>query len=125
MKLLVTGSRNASPAMIAYAKSVVAKAKALGWSVIVGDAEGIDAAVISECDRLAVPVSVHGAYSRLRRRTFTGKNYIHAGNYIERDRLMAEKCDVCYAVWDGTSRGTKATYDFAVALGKDAHIQAF
>jgi len=124
-KVLITGSRNCSLEMIVYAKQIVKQAMEAGDEIIVGDADGIDKYVIAECDIKGVPVSVHGAYSRMRRRTLTGTNCIHSGNYTERDQLMAQKCDVCYAVWDGQSKGTKATYDFAKSLGKGVCLKSF
>jgi hypothetical protein len=38
--------------------------------------------------------------------------------YAVRDRLMAQGCDFCVAVWNGRSRGTKATFEYARRLGK-------
>jgi len=125
MKLLITGSRYVNPAMISYAKRVVARAKALDWSVIVGDANGIDATVIAECDKLGVSVEVHGAYGKLRHSTLTGKNLIHSGDYSNRDCSMAELCDTCMAIWDGKSRGTEATFGYAKLVGKQVFVQKF
>ena len=45
-RLLVTGSRKATPAMIEYARKAVSRARERGWEVIVGDASGVDAAVM-------------------------------------------------------------------------------
>ena len=124
MKLLITGSRNASTRMLAYARSLVGRAKELGWTIVVGDAAGIDAVVISEADRLGVQVEVHGAYGKLRRSSLSGTNVTHPGSYPERDRVMAGLCDLCVGVWDGKSRGTKITVDAAAALGKTTHLFA-
>ena len=122
MKLLITGSREASDRMLQYARIVVDRAKQLGWSIVVGDAEGIDAEVIAWCDMLGVPVEVHGSYGKLRHQSRTGKNVTHPASYPERDRIMAGICDVCIGVWNGKSRGTKVTVDAAAALGKTTHL---
>jgi hypothetical protein len=122
-KLLITGSRNASERMLAYARKVVLRAKELEWTIIVGDAPGVDAEVIKACDELGVEVQVHGAYGKMRRQTKTGTNVAHLGKtYSERDLAMVELCDICMAIWDGSSRGTKATYDIAKQMGKEIHL---
>ena len=121
-KLLITGSRDASDRMLAYARSLVGRAKELGWSVVVGDAAGIDAVVIAEADRMGVPVEVHGGYSKIRNVTTTGSNVKHDAGYPERDKIMAGICDMCIGVWNGKSRGTKITVDAAAALGKTTHL---
>lgn len=122
MKILITGSRDASPELLEYARSIVRRAKELGWSIIVGDAPGIDTAVIRECDRLSVAIEVHGAYGRMRSRTSTGRNIAHSCDYTQRDRTMAELCDWCVACWNGKSNGTRATFVYARELGKRVHV---
>ena len=118
MKVLITGSRQVNPNMLAAVRKVVEIAKSQGWTIIVGDAPGIDAEVIQACDDLDVPVEVHGAYSELRFRTHTGKNHWHQGPYDNRDRIMVELCDRCIAIWNGKSRGTMSTARAAKRLGK-------
>ena len=122
MKLLITGSRQASDRMLAYAISLVRRAKELGWSIVVGDASGIDAIIIGEADRLGVPVEVHGAYNKLRHQSSKGTNVTHDSTYSERDKVMAQICDVCIGVWNGKSRGTKITVEAAGALKKQTHL---
>ena len=123
--LLITGSRCISQRGLAYARRVVERARQLDYEVIVGDASGIDDAVMRCCDELGVACTVVGAYNRLRRRTASCKVVTVSGSYIQRDRYMAEQCDFCLAIWNGSSRGTKTTYDFAVKLGKTAWLKTF
>ena len=73
----------------------------------------------------SVPVEVWGAYNRLRRKSMQGDNYSTDGDYSDRDRLMAARCDMCIAIWNGKSRGTKITYDTALEYGKRAHLKTF
>jgi len=124
-KILITGSRQAGQSMISYARKCVERAKEIGASIVVGDAPGIDAAVIKACDEMNVPVIVYGAYGKLRNKSKTGTNLSHSGNYSERDRVMVELCDTCMAIWNGSSRGTKATYEMAKRAGKTAHLKVF
>jgi hypothetical protein len=42
-----------------------------------------------------------------------------------RDRLMAQRCDLCVAVWNGRSRGTNATFESARRLGKRVVVRTF
>ena len=124
-KLLITGSRCISEAGLAFARRAVQRARQLDYEVIVGDASGVDEAVMQECDKLGVTCTVVGAYDRLRRRTPSCKVIRRQGSYIQRDRYMAEQCSMCLAIWNGESRGTKATYDFVVELGKTAWLKTF
>ena len=123
--LLITGSRDITEVGLAYVRRAVQRAHQLNYEVIVGDASGVDEAVMQECHRLGMTCTVVGAYNRLRRRTASCSVYTVSGSYIQRDKYMAEQCDLCLAVWNGKSRGTKATYDFAVELGKTAWLKTF
>lgn len=123
--LLITGSRNASSAMLDYAHKVVARAKEKGWKIIVGDADGVDDTMIQACDDLGVPVTVFGAYRKMRRKTRTGENSALPGSYPTRDRHMATLCTYCMAIWNGESHGTMITYRAAQSLGKQAWLKAF
>jgi len=124
-RLLITGSRGTTTAMLEYARQVVAEAKAKGWTIIVGDAAGVDAAVITECDRLNVPVIVHGAFENMRRRTTTGTNTATMGSFTARDRLMVERSSFCVAIWDGRSKGTRYTFKYARHLGRPTVVVDF
>lgn len=124
-KLVVTGSRDISPAGIVYAARIVRRAKELGWLVGVGDADGVDLAVIRACDKIEVPVTVHGAYGKVRNETRTGANKPLDMTYLERNDLMAEACDICIAIWNGESNGTRYTFSKARELGKEVHVKVF
>ncbi len=122
--LLITGSRDISGAGIKYAKAIVARAKELGWQIVVGDAPGVDWAVIDACDDLKVPVRVYGSFV-LRRRSKTGQNITSNLSYLKRDELMAGKCDECVAIWNGASRGTRHTFETAQTLKKNVYVKEF
>lgn len=126
--LLITGSRDATPAMLAYADRAVARCRELEWVVIVGDAEGVDAQVIGKCHHIGVPFACYGITASPRNFCCQGHlgNYLQAkGDYLARDRQMVEAADRVLAIWNGQSRGTKYTYDYAVKLGKRADIRTF
>ncbi len=116
--ILITGSRHSDTEMLRAVDAGVRLARDEGWQIIVGDALGVDKRVIAQCDMLDVPVTVVGAYGKLRNHTLTGKNIKVAGNYTERDEYMVTKADEVWAVWNGTSRGTLHTAEYAAQLGK-------
>jgi hypothetical protein len=119
MKVLITGSRQATPAMLAKVEEVVLWVKRQGAELLVGDAPGVDAHVRVCAEALSVPTTVYGAYGRLRgRRRGHEQVVVVPEAYAVRDRLMAQACDLCIAIWNGRSRGTNATVDYARRLGK-------
>lgn len=122
--ILVTGSRAAQPCMLAQARRLVERAQrsAHHITLLVGDAPGVDAAIIAACDELGVSVEVYGANCTFRHYTRTGENIPVGGGYLTRDYVMAAACDQCFAIWDGGSRGTRLTFQQAIRLGKPVTI---
>jgi hypothetical protein len=123
--LLICGSRAATYEMIDYARRCVMRAKERRYAVIVGDAEGVDLAVMDECQRLGVPHIIVGGYSKLRRKTKSGSLFAHDGDYLARDRYMVDHCDIAIGIWNGVSTGTKYTIDYAKKMRKEAHLISF
>ena len=125
-KVLITGSRQATPAMLAKVEDVVLWVKRQGYALLVGDAPGVDAHARMCADALGVSTTVFGAYGRLRgrRRAHEAVIVIPEDDRV-RDRLMAQRCDLCVAVWNGRSRGTKSTFEHAHRLGTRVVVQAF
>jgi hypothetical protein len=118
-KVLITGSRQATPAMLAKVEAVVLWVKRQGYALLVGDAPGVDAHVRVCAEALSVPTTVYGAYGRLRgRRRRQEQVVVVPEAYAVRDRLMAQACDLCVAVWNGRSRGTRSTFEHARRFGK-------
>ena len=66
-----------------------------------------------------MPITVYGAYGRLRGRRRSHEAVVVVSEaYTVRDRFRAQACDLCIAIWNGRSRGTNATVDYARRLGK-------
>lgn len=130
MKHLFTGSRDATKQMEQLAYELICGLED-GAEVIVGDADGIDARIIDTVDWINeftdryIPITVHGAYGRMRRKTLTGMNISHVHDYLERDIRMAEICDDCTAIWDGESNGTRFTFNRARNLDKPVIVYSF
>lgn len=121
MKILITGSRDASKRLLDMAAEFVKRFPDAEY--IVGDAPGIDSIVIKTCDEIGAQVTVFGAYGKLRNTTRTGKNIALQGTYPERDRHMAGlDIDHCVAFWNGSSRGTMITARAAKANGVETIV---
>ena len=137
--VLIAGSRDASAAMLDYARRVVRRAHQLGWTIVVGDnPQGVDMAVVRECRRLRAKVIVagvanfprnggcyHGEYMHVPIDTYTGKKGRWLNGYTSRDRWMVDTCQRAVFIWNGDSPGTKAGYDYAIARGKQADLRTF
>jgi predicted Rossmann-fold nucleotide-binding protein len=126
VQVLITGSRDASPAMLAKAQQVAQWYAREGHTVLVGDAPGVDRAVRRACAREHVTCYVFGAYGRFRD-IDVGSQVVNADfpEYLARDRYLATRCDLCIAIWNGRSRGTKYTFEYARRLGKRVIVRAF
>lgn len=105
-----------------------------GLIVHVGDAHGVDAMVVGHCmPRFPMVIyGVNGTFRNFDTTQWAGVTFdvlLHsvsnkdwAAGYLERNRLLVDGIDVLYAVWNGQSSGTKYTYDYAVKMGKKAHL---
>lgn len=134
--VMIAGSRDATPPMLNYARKVVRRAHAKGYTVLVGDnPQGVDMAVVRECRRLKTPVIVagvgnfprnggcrHGQYVKVHADTYRGSRGYLLNRYTVRDRWLVDNAQVGVFIWNGDSPGTKAGYDYMVSRGKTAHL---
>lgn len=137
--VFIAGSREATAQMLDYARRAVRRAHERGYTVVVGDnPRGVDRAVVNECRRLKTPVIVagaenfprnggckHGSYVKVHRDTYRGASGYLLNRYTVRDRWLADTAQVGLFIWNGTSPGTKAGYDYMRGRGKDAHLVNF
>ncbi|MCC7451065.1 MAG: hypothetical protein IT324_26865 [Anaerolineae bacterium] len=135
-RLLIAGSRHASPAMLATANQAVMRAKANGWCVLVGDAEGIDSAVIVACNQQQVNYICFGIAAKPRSIAFSSVRDGGTGRYIRvaakkpydyatRDCHMADLADRGLFLWNSDSKGTKAVHDYMQSLHKPVDLLTF
>lgn len=110
MKVLVCGSRHPSRAMELKVLEVVEWVARKGYSLISGGAIGIDSLVEVEALKKSVPIEVIRGFR---------------GGYLARDRVMVSKADLVIAIWDGSSRGTKYTFEYARKVGKQVVLRKF
>lgn len=129
IRLLICGSRVCDDHMKWIACRGVEEAKHRGWSITVGDAEGIDLAVMQRCCALDVPFKCFGITAQPRficcETHLWGSAIYHVvpGGYYRRDEHMVDHhADAVLAIWNGRSNGTKYTFDYAVQKGKQAYL---
>ena len=132
-RLLFTGSRHwANPAPAEnYIKRAVARAVEQNFSIIVGDAHGVDewvwrAAAEHKYPKIVVygitPKPRNGAPGVYLNTGFGPDGEFPLTGFLHRDRYMASLADLCLAVWNGTSRGAKYTYDACKKRGIESHL---
>ncbi len=102
MKLLIAGSRSIKEYDLE--KYVPSEAT----MIITGGADGIDAIAEQIADK-----------NRLSKLILRPQYELYGrGAPLRRNEKMVELCDVALIVWDGRSRGTKYTLDYAQRIGK-------
>lgn len=104
--ILVTGSRDASPAMLNKVLEVVRWVQTHNHALIVGDAPGVDAAVRRACHKLSVMLFVYGGYNRIRGPEYPGEQHSTVdGDYLARDRVMGHQCTRAVAIMRAPKTG--------------------
>jgi hypothetical protein len=124
MKLLIAGSREASPQMLKYAQACVSRAKAQCWQIVVGDAHGIDEAVVRACEQQSVSYMCYGIQAQARNRA---TNYINTKltSFTARDEYMLSLADKVMAIWNGSSKGALHVYETARQAGQTAWLMHY
>jgi hypothetical protein len=128
-RLFITGSSCATPAMAQAAYRAVQRARQHGWTILVGDRQGVDAAVVRACDLLGVEVTIVGIARKPRSvvSRYPNRRYIcyqDAGTR-QRDRYLAGMADRGLFIWNGSSPGAKALHDYMSTLDKPVHLMIF
>lgn len=139
-KVLICGSRDCTPAMQDYAARLVRATQIsdpifpslYGASIIVGDVSGVDDAVVRWCFILSADYRCFGISPSPRCEIAEMDRYVDVwkkpyakGAHLFRDRVMVDTATHVVALWNGVSRGTKYTYDYAVKQGKVAKLVTF
>lgn len=134
-KLLICGSRFGErknhpppPEMLALAQQWVERAaKWNGYSIVVGDAEGIDTTVIETCLEVGLVFTCYGITPHARAIQVPDEFYIYLPDmsYPDRDRHMATVADYGVGIWNGFSHGTIITFNAMRHLGKTCLLYNF
>ena len=107
MKLAIIGSRNLHNA------NIEAELKSIPDTIVSGGAIGVDTCAQEFAKKHGLMLIIYyPEYIRYGGRTAP----------LKRNELIVEECDCLLAFWDGTSRGTKYTLDYAEKLGKPIKI---
>lgn len=106
MKLLIAGSRSITDIDIS---PYIPKDTEY---IISGDAKGVDKLAEAYADKMKLSkIIMRPQYERYKR-----------GAPIKRNQIMVDMCDKVLVFWDGVSRGTKSTIDYARKVGKPIEI---
>ncbi len=126
--LLIAGSRQANANMLEYVRRAVAIAQDKGWLIVSGDNPvGVDAEVSRACNQHGMAAIVCGIDDAPRNGGVQQGIYVkvEAESYTQRDQNMVDLCSRAVFVWNGSSRGTAAGYQYARQQGKTAHLLDF
>lgn len=139
-RLMICGSREASPALLWQAWSAAQSAfrmNVAGWEIVVGDAHGVDAEVVRTAQIFDIPYTVvgialhprNGASMRHYMRLVTVSG-VQAERYRERDRYLVQQADRIICLTNGQTErrsgqltGTLAVYEYAKRLNKQVELR--
>ncbi|MEG4574257.1 hypothetical protein QUA56_16430 [Microcoleus sp. N3A4] len=111
--VMISGSRSIKD--ISAGLPSIDRIMELNFSVIVGDAGGVDKLVqeyLRNSNYLDVKVYFALWSGNGKPRNVTGFETVGIpGSYVDRDKAMCSVCDYGLALWDGISRGTKDNID--------------
>lgn len=125
--IVIRGDSEATPEMLDYAKRCVARAKERGFVVLSTDEAGIDAEVIRAVTELDVPCVCLGMHNEALNggpgseySLYADARILDAKSDFERDQILVRNAELVMCI--GDSPTIVALYNFAVGLGKDAHL---
>ena len=108
--------------MLEYAKACTVRAIDQKLDIIVGDASGVDEAVRNTCyeHRYLLKLTIYKPTNRpIRIPRHFHVHMINLGSgYLDRTFKMTELADIGMHIWNGSSGGTKASFDHMCMLGK-------
>jgi adenine-specific DNA-methyltransferase len=111
--VMISGSRSIKD--ISPGLESITKIMELEFSIILGDAPGVDKLVQEYLRSQNYPnVKVYYALwsGNGKPRNVTGFETVGvAGSYVDRDKMMCSVCNYGLALWDGASRGTRDNID--------------
>jgi hypothetical protein len=132
-RILIAGSRTpVSPAMIQATRRLVVEAFSREDELLIGDAPGVDAIAADWAERLKMPYTVFGITDKPR--GFQTVRYYQLSEaelkaqgeegsaFNQRDRYMANYAQAIFCVWNGSSSGTRALFDYAQSEGISSEL---
>ncbi|MBE2196840.1 MAG: hypothetical protein IAE83_21895 [Anaerolinea sp.] len=124
--MCISGSRDMTPEMRYAPSRVLWRAHQDGYTVVVGDAPGVDTEIINASKRLNIPIVIFGITAMPRMDTH-GNAYVQVkrGNFNYRDQIMIDLADRWIGLWNGRSQGTAKAAQYARKQNKPAHLIAY
>lgn len=136
-KILICGSRYPTGSMVDAAHWWTVHISYRHHAILVGDAVGIDAVVVKHAEIWNANYTAYGVWDKPRN---NAKNYCNLYNivrerlatiprptpsqlYTERDRWMVEQVDRVVCIWNGSSKGTLAVFEYAKQCGIQAVLE--
>lgn len=136
-RIMICGSRDATPAMLGYARRCVERAVLKELLILVGDAVGVDGAVCAAAYDLNAACFTYGIQPQPRngevrnpRSLYVNlNNKRHAGEvgktpgevtYTDRDQFLVKHASVVVCIWNGLNEesGTYKVYRYARQLSE-------
>ncbi len=112
-KILITGSRSFNS--LAKMKEIIAENIGLSGNIVIhGGATGVDSYAEAVCNQFSISTIVIEPVRK------DIKSY-----YLHRNAEMIGMADEVIAIWDGVSRGTEFTIEYAKARNKPVKIIRF
>lgn len=125
-KVLISGSRDATLEMLRATVSIVEDLHRQGYTLVVGDARGVDEAAVKTAQAIGMPFLCYGVTKRPRIYSTLPIPYQRCyGSYSQRDMVMAHAATRGIFLWNGYSHGTKFTHDYMAGLGKVVELRKF
>lgn len=153
-KILICGSRDATPDMLAFVRKLLLRFKRREQQgsepveIVVGDAGGIDERVVMQCLALDIWFDLYSAVGKPPRlpRMRENARYWYVDNipytavpavqrpfggidwkqsYLERDRVMCREASSAIGIWNAKSTGTPFTTSYMSKLGKPSILLPF
>lgn len=117
MKIAIVGSRsfNDYTMMVDYIENIVAENNFVIDEVISGGAKGADTLAERLAKEYDIKLTIFPA---------DWTTYGKRAGAIRNEEII-KNCDICFAFWDGISRGTKISIDFCTRYNKPCYICKF
>lgn len=126
-KLLISGSRKASPQLLQYCDFIVERAKKNGFEIICDDSEGCSSQSWWSSEEKDVPYKVYG-FKDVARNNAPESNYVmwRDGRTDEAlDRFMVEQADMVVVLWNYEDTKPLQVAQYAKQLNKQVWLYVF
>lgn len=121
MKIFISGSREGTK--FTKYKELGAWLKENNHTVLVGDCYGVDTKIQQLCKDNDIKCVVYHIGYKPRNNMGFETIKVPGNKYADKDVQMSMDCNAGIAIWNGTSKGTKANIDRLKNLGKQVIVR--